>query len=96
MFEHLNIRSGKLASVSTWWCTWAWSYFEGASKFLHFSRIPTRRGQDADDHGGDHQEDDDDDKDYDVQNDDDEDNDDQDLKPPKLEFFMVAFKPSRC
>ena len=38
MFEHLNIRSGKLASVSTWWCTWAGSYFEGASKFLHFPR----------------------------------------------------------
>ena len=71
--------------------TCIWCYFEDASKFLHFSRIPTRRGQD----GGDHQ-DDDDDKDYDVQNDDDEDNDDQDLKPPKLEFFMVALKPSRC
>ena len=66
--------------MSTWWCTWAGSYFEGASKFLHFSRIPTRRGQDGDDH----QDDDDDDGDYDVQNDDDEDNDDQDLKPPML------------
>ena len=56
----MNIRSGKLASVSTWWCTWAGSYFEGAAKFLHFSRIPTRRGQDGDDHGGDHQDNDDD------------------------------------